>query len=482
MQGLMSPRGLTPPAAWLAVAIAGYLLAAWLLGGVTEDPTSYDEVLQLLALPLLVAAVAAMAFAPGSTRMPVFGWCALAAIIAVPLLQLMPLPAGVWDVPDVRRSLLTDLTAAGVDAPVRRWTLAPAATERALWSLLPGVAPLLATLLLTKAWRRRLVQAIVAIIGVNLLFGFFQVGLPRGSNLLLYPNATIPIGGLLIHFNHQATALLVAMACLVGLGVGRYRRNGRDDARWLPLSIAPLYLVAAVGCILLMPLTTSRAGVALALPVFAAALWLCGALPPLEGGLQRKRTLVIVALVAGMAAIGAWSAIGWMAVDSSEEVRAIMRVAAIDLGMRNAPLGSGIGSFVPMFAQHLPKELLMGVYVNHAHNEYAQWWLTGGVLALIAMALSLYTLGAAGLNLARTARRERDPLAAGAFVAVAAVLVHSWVEYPLRTPALLATTAILVGVLFAGLKHRSRAGQASPAAERATAMQHADHLAEAQPR
>ena len=123
----------------------------------------------------------------------------------------------------------------------------------------------------------------------------------------------------------------------------------------------------------------------------------------------------------------------------------------------------------------------MGVYINHAQNEYAQWWLTGGVLALIAMALSLCALAAAGLDLARTARRERDPLAAGAFVAVAAVLVHSWVEYPLRTPALLATTCVLVGVLFAGLKRRDRAGQASRSTPHAASEQHDSPLAEAQP-
>jgi O-antigen ligase len=144
-----------------------------------------------------------------------------------------------------------------------------------------------------------------------------------------------------------------------------------------------------------------------------------------------------------------------MAVDSAEEVRATMRVAAIDLGMRNAPLGSGIGSFVPMFAQYLPKGLLMDVYINHAHNEYAQWWLTGGVMAVVAMVLSLGALASAGVSLLRRPRRARDPLAAGAFVALAAVLLHSYVEYPLRTPALLATASILVAVLFAGVRRES---------------------------
>ena len=66
------------------------LVACWLGGGVTQDDTSIDEWLQLLALPVLVLAVATLAsdgLEAGIVRCGV----AIALLIAlVPALQLLP--------------------------------------------------------------------------------------------------------------------------------------------------------------------------------------------------------------------------------------------------------------------------------------------------------------------------------------------------------------------------------------------------------
>ncbi|MCR6702433.1 MAG: O-antigen ligase family protein [Dokdonella sp.] len=84
-------------------------------------------------------------------------------------------------------------------------------------------------------------------------------------------------------------------------------------------------------------------------------------------------------------------------------------------------------------------------YVNHAHNEYLQWWLEAGVPALVAMALAAVALAltARGLALRRAAQRA-DGVAA--LIALLAILAHSTVDYPLRTPALLAVAAALAGM------------------------------------
>ena len=42
-------------------------------------------------------------------------------------------------------------------------------------------------------------------------------------------------------------------------------------------------------------------------------------------------------------------------------------------------------------------------------------------------------------------------LAAGCFAAICAVLAHSWADYPLRTLALMATTAALAGAMLGAL-------------------------------
>ena len=129
-----------------------------------------------------------------------------------------------------------------------------------------------------------------------------------------------------------------------------------------------------------------------------------------------------------------------------------------------------------MFEQAAPSSLWLAQYVNHAHNEYAQWWLTAGWLGMLVLACVLALLAVVGMGIARLRGRGSNAiLAAASFVAVAVVLAHSWADYPLRTTTLMATTATLAGVMLAALADASlrlsddRARRAARSADTATA-------------
>src|SRR5262249_52879177 len=49
----------------------------------------------------------------------------------------------------------------------------------------------------------------------------------------------------------------------------------------------------------------------------------------------------------------------------------------------NLPLGSGFGTFVPAYDKFAPPTLLREAYVNHAHDDWLELWLTGGVPAIV---------------------------------------------------------------------------------------------------
>ena len=86
-------RGLGPPPR--LAAASGLLLAlCWALGGVTVDSSGADELLQLLALPILLWAAWRLAQA-SMTRTRALALACAAAIVLVPLWQLLPLPQGV---------------------------------------------------------------------------------------------------------------------------------------------------------------------------------------------------------------------------------------------------------------------------------------------------------------------------------------------------------------------------------------------------
>ena len=73
-------------------------------------------------------------------------------------------------------------------------------------------------------------------------------------------------------------------------------------------------------------------------------------------------------------------------------------------------------------------------YVVHAHNDYAELALELGFAGVVLMLLFLAWWGAAVWRAWRTA--EAGPFARAAAIASAAVLVHSLVDFPLRTAAI----------------------------------------------
>lgn len=444
----------------------------WLGGGVTEDSTSMDEWLELLALPVLLLAAWGLLAEPPSSRLSRWGLGLAVAIVALVALQLLPLPAALWGMPSARASIAADLAQAGVSNFSHRWSLAPAATEHGLWAMLPALACFLAALTLDKSQRRRLLQWLVGLALFNVLFAFFQAGLPLDSELRLYQGVDAGFGGLFANTNHQATACIIGMVLAVGLAA---------DARWRALhegsrpQLAWGYFLLAGFFLLVTPLSTARAGMVIALPALALALWLTGAVPVHRIRHNRWALLAGAGLLL-LAMLGVQAALGWMAVDLAEEQRHIFAEMTLRLGWAHAPLGSGVGSFVPLFNAAIPEAMQQAYYVNHAHNEYVQWWLETGWLGMLLLVGVLGVLGVACKRLLRL--RGRGPqaiLAASTWVALMTVLAHSWADYPLRTLSLMATSAALAGVLLGAL---ADAGQSrrKPAQADASADTHTDAL------
>ena len=101
----------------LPVLLPVLLVAAWLGGGVTADPTGTDEWLQLLALPVLLVALAALQAHQLAEPLPRMALAAAALVVLVPALQLLPIPSAWWHASTPRQLLAADLQLAGIPAP-----------------------------------------------------------------------------------------------------------------------------------------------------------------------------------------------------------------------------------------------------------------------------------------------------------------------------------------------------------------------------
>jgi len=426
------------PLRWLLYALLAYVFVT---GGSSQQSDWDDTLAQWLALPVLAMALLAMAMQPPS---PLRRWGLIAAgtIVLVPLLQLLPLPASIWSWPAARQGLAHDLAEAGVSV-LPHWTLSPSATERAALSLLPALAAFAGCLALDSRAHRQCLRLFMGIALGSLLLGFAQLGVPQESPLNPFPQWAPALGGVFANPNHQATMLVIAAnIALVALIVGLRHWRQTGEQPWKPWALGTL-LLFLLGT---LPLTGSRGGAIIAMLALVAAAWAAGLfqLRTWAG----KRAMLVTAMALAIAALGLLVAIGWMRVEEVGDLRGPLRQLTFAVGQSHAPLGAGVGSFVPVFEQGALAMSLRDDYINHAHNEYLQWWLEAGWLALLAAVAAFAVLVATGRKLMLRSPSDRATGAA-ALIGVGIVLVQSFVDYPLRTPALMTVAAALAGIAIA---------------------------------
>lgn len=107
------------------------------------------------------------------------------------------------------------------------------------------------------------------------------------------------------------------------------------------------------------------------------------------------------------------------------------------------PLGTGFGTFDLVYPGLESPADIRTSFINHAHNEYLELLLEGGVAAGALLLAYAPLLGLAMLRLRVT------PLRTAAFCGIAFILIHSAVEYPLRNLSLALVFAALNAMVFA---------------------------------
>lgn len=433
----------------LKLALVFYLVLAWFGGGPTVDVTATDEWLMLLALvPLSLAGFALLAAPPSSRLVRMALLVALLGLV-VPLLQLATVADGVWRWSPARGEVAADLLAAGLPASAHQWSLWPEATTRAFYSVLPALACFLGALALGHGWAGRLVLLALGLVLANLAFGLFQVGLPPNSSMRLYTDNGSGIGGVLVNGNHQGTALIVGMLLATGLWA-RERRRQRESGQ-PPGWRAAGYATAALACLAAVALAGSSAAMVIALVAFAVAVLATGLLSLRRVRSSRRGKAAAIAVLAVLV-LGLLSAQGWMNLEQTDAMRYQLARETALLGLRHAPFGSGAGTFMDSYAQSASLLFQRGEYINHAHNEFAQWWFEAGWPGLVLIVAALVVVLVGGWRLLRD--RARDPVAIACWLAVMAVLAHSWVDFPLRTLSLMSLTALLAGIVVGAVAAR----------------------------
>ncbi|MEC9068332.1 MAG: O-antigen ligase family protein [Pseudomonadota bacterium] len=380
------------------------------------------------------------------------------AAVILAVAHLLPLPPALWQALPGRETVVAIDHALGWSELWRPLTLDPQASRNALMALVTPCAVMVLAIQLDERQRELLLTFLLALGALTALWGILQLmGNPRGP-LYLYSKTSysFPVG-LFANRNHQAVFLVSLIPLLyawVRLGHGSWTDIRSSRGRRGSVAIG--------GMLVLIPLVLiagSRAG------LLTLVLALCGTAALLvlapAGRARNSRTRRLARW--GPAMVGAAAIAGLVLVtigvgrdraferllgaDSLGGLRADLLPATWDIALRHLPWGSGIGSFDDVYRMYEPDGLLMPSYVNHAHNDVIELFMTGGVPALLilAFAMAFYVHRFWTLVRKRAAGLRAAPLSGAALLALAILFVASLIDYPLRAPAM-ASFAVLLSI------------------------------------
>jgi O-antigen ligase len=137
------------------------------------------------------------------------------------------------------------------------------------------------------------------------------------------------------------------------------------------------------------------------------------------------------------------------------------------------PFGSGLGTFVPVYGMfETPSDTFAYIYANHAHNDILELLLETGVAGIALAGCFAAWLVLKSIRVwwrAPTGVRELDhSLIRAAIIALGLLIAHSFVDYPLRTGAIMAIFAFACALLIEPLSGAEGSTNASSAAEQRT--------------
>lgn len=432
-----------------------YLFLCLILGG---SPQSVWGVLGLQILAIIVIGWAIVF--PASDAVPqgrgLLGL--LVALLIVISLQLIPLPPGLWTELPGREDIKDGYRALGQQLPWLPISLTPYETLEGCLPLLPPTAVILAVLRLRAYKETWAAAALFAGTLAGILLGYLQVsagrfGLPAWY-LYEYTNVGSAVG-FFANRNHMGTLLLIAFPFVVAM----FFVDGNTTSR----RTTPSAIIGAAGVMTILlgiAVNGSLAAVALAVPVIAASALLIRSL-------RRFRAVLVAAVAVGLVGALIFLADSPVQPKLTGETTSSFEGRWEDWGLtwtaieRSFPVGTGFGSFERVIATIEPAQDVTLTYINHAHNDYLELLLEGGIpAAILVVAFLVWWLGKSGRALAPPVL---NPFAGAAAVASGAVLAHSVVDYPLRTTAIAAIFAFCLAVLAArALTHSSGAARSDP--------------------
>jgi len=403
-----------------------FLILCVVLGGTAQNVLTYKIPLYLVSLILIGHTLMSPSHKSlGSLRRPpiIIGsiFCGLF------IMYLIPLPPSIWANIPGREILTHGYNLVDMQLPWLPLSLTPEKTLSSLFSFIPIVAIIM--IMKLSASSKEIDISIYALIGVTVFSCFLGVlqTLGRLRDLTLYNiyNVGYPVG-LFANINHQACLINLCIPLALYLAFSRNMRNELTVKRFfllcavLILSVGAIYTGSIAGYIVfLFSLFTSiyfifrekiysRLIIILSLVIFAILLFdglffggqIHEFISKFTSKTQTSRKIIYDTSLIALKQLGIW--------------------------------GAGPGSFLEIYRIYEDRTQLTNIFVNEAHNDFLQIWMELGVFGIMTILLGLgWLFQVIFKGLLNYGNKSSRLLIYS--ISTLAIIIHSSVDYPLRT-------------------------------------------------
>ncbi len=333
-------------------------------------------------------------------------------------------------------------------------SVAPGATLQALVSLIPPLTLFLTVLRLTGEERQWLTRLFVGLAVANGFLGLAQLSQGPNSPLRFFDvtNADDAVG-FFANRNHFATyvncGIVFAIAWSLDFASGVRRFRGRRPIVLIAVLTSVVVLIAAAA------MARSRAGLAGTAISLLLGFVLALRVNRSASGLSPARIVVAGVVFSLLLALqfALYRVLDRFTVDPLKDARVDFARVTLEAIKAYFPFGSGVGTFTRVYPSfETPQYALVDTFVNRAHNDFVEFGLEAGVFG----GLLLAAIGLLVIRLTWTAWMRTDvaatsidaTLVRAASIALGIIVLHSALDYPLRTGAMMGVTAMLIGLLF----------------------------------
>ena len=421
--------------------------------------------LEIIGLLVLAAIGARRALAQPPLAMPLNRplWLLLLSPLLLALIQLTPLPIGLWSALPGHDVYAQALGLAGIAAGSwRPLSLNPDATLGSLFAAIPLVAAFLLGHLATLTQLRGLLRAVAILALAEVMLGLLQISGGERSPFFFGVMSYGPPIGTFGNRNHYANYLAMALAGYVWLAFEsiRYGRVKSGGITFGSRHRTALWAVGGLVLVLGVLMSRSRGAAVFGLPMAFAGVALVSL--RIKGWSRGSWAAAAAALllVGGAAALVGFDAVSSRVSGEQLASSANFRGELARTSLRGAitfwPWGAGWGSYDSVYPRFQPGSI--AGFANHAHEDYVEMLFEGGIFFVLLAGVFAWLAVGRVRSLIAIAREERKldrecMAAALCGLGLLGLLAHSLVEFNLRIPA----NAIL-GALLAGAYLRPQCG------------------------